>query len=205
VTLLTTHDMMEANELGDRIGVMSKGRLKCIGSPQFLKHRFGAGYDLTIAPQGAHDGGGSACDVDAVQSLISRFVPTMQAKNQVPGSGGPGQGADLCYQLPFGHEAQFASMFRELDANLGVMGVQSYGCAVTTLEQVFLTITKEDEAELSDEQKATAALTFALAPRLANRMHGGRDLKQQLRAMLRKVSAQFPNRCVAIAKCCTVG
>ena len=76
MTLLTTHDMMEANELGDRIGVMSKGRLKCIGSPQFLKHRFGVGYDMTIAPQGAHDGGGSACDVEAVQSLISRFVPT---------------------------------------------------------------------------------------------------------------------------------
>jgi hypothetical protein len=32
--------------LGDRIGIMSRGELQCLGSSSFLKHKFGAGYKL---------------------------------------------------------------------------------------------------------------------------------------------------------------
>ena len=46
--VLTTHYMDEADVLGDRIGIMAKGELTCLGSPLFLKKRFGAGYKLTI-------------------------------------------------------------------------------------------------------------------------------------------------------------
>ena len=46
--LLTTHYMEEADTLGDRIGIMVKGQLKCYGSPEFLKNRYGTGYMLTI-------------------------------------------------------------------------------------------------------------------------------------------------------------
>ena len=44
--LLTTHYMDEADVLGDRIGIMSRGQLQCLGSSTFLKHTFGAGYKL---------------------------------------------------------------------------------------------------------------------------------------------------------------
>lgn len=33
IILLTTHYMDEAEYLGDKIGIMSKGELKCEGSP----------------------------------------------------------------------------------------------------------------------------------------------------------------------------
>ena len=46
--ILTTHYMDEADVLGDRIGIMNKGEMKCLGSSLFLKKRFGAGYKLTI-------------------------------------------------------------------------------------------------------------------------------------------------------------
>ena len=38
IILLTTHFMDEADYLGDRIGIMSQGRLQCLGSPVFLKN-----------------------------------------------------------------------------------------------------------------------------------------------------------------------
>lgn len=47
--LLTTHYMDEADTLGSRIGIMSVGELKCIGSPQYLKTTFGAGYRLSMS------------------------------------------------------------------------------------------------------------------------------------------------------------
>ena len=48
IIILTTHYMEEADILADRIAIMSEGRLNCLGSPLFLKNRFGVGYNLTI-------------------------------------------------------------------------------------------------------------------------------------------------------------
>lgn len=49
VIILTTHFMDEADILGDRIGIMASGKIKCCGSSLFLKKRFGVGYNLVIA------------------------------------------------------------------------------------------------------------------------------------------------------------
>ena len=51
IILLTTHFMDEADYLGDRIGIMSQGKLKCMGSSVYLKNEFGMGYNLTIVKQ----------------------------------------------------------------------------------------------------------------------------------------------------------
>ena len=40
--------MEEADILGDRVCVMVKGRLKCIGSPLYLKQKYGLGHRLTL-------------------------------------------------------------------------------------------------------------------------------------------------------------
>lgn len=38
---MTTHNMNEADALGDRIIILANGRIKCAGSPLFLKKTFG--------------------------------------------------------------------------------------------------------------------------------------------------------------------
>lgn len=48
IIFLTTHYMDEADILGDRIGIMSNGTMTCLGSSNFLKTKFGCGYNLTI-------------------------------------------------------------------------------------------------------------------------------------------------------------
>jgi ATP-binding cassette subfamily A (ABC1) protein 3 len=48
IIILTTHFMDEADVLGDRVGIMAKGKLLCLGSSLFLKNRFGMGYKLTL-------------------------------------------------------------------------------------------------------------------------------------------------------------
>lgn len=49
IMILTTHYMDEAEVLGDRIGIMSKGQLKVCGSPLFLKNKYGLGTLLEIS------------------------------------------------------------------------------------------------------------------------------------------------------------
>jgi ATP-binding cassette subfamily A (ABC1) protein 3 len=48
IIVLTTHYMDEADILGDRIGIMSSGRVTALGSSIFLKTKFGVGYNLTV-------------------------------------------------------------------------------------------------------------------------------------------------------------
>jgi ATP-binding cassette, subfamily A (ABC1), member 3 len=53
IIILTTHYMDEADILGDRIGIMNEGELICLGSPLFLKNKFGSGYTLTVVKRNA--------------------------------------------------------------------------------------------------------------------------------------------------------
>ncbi|KAH9679352.1 ABC transporter A family member 1 [Citrus sinensis] len=48
--ILTTHSMNEAQALCTRIGIMVGGQLRCIGSPQHLKTRFGNFLELEVKP-----------------------------------------------------------------------------------------------------------------------------------------------------------
>lgn len=47
--ILTTHSMEEADVLSDRIGIMAKGKLRCIGTSIRLKSRFGTGFVASIS------------------------------------------------------------------------------------------------------------------------------------------------------------
>jgi ABC-type multidrug transport system ATPase subunit len=48
VVILTTHYMDEAELLGDRIAIMSQGKLKTCGTPFFLKNRFSDGFLIEV-------------------------------------------------------------------------------------------------------------------------------------------------------------
>ena len=46
--VLTTHSMEECEALCSRIGIMAHGKLRCLGSAQHLKTKFGRGYQLEM-------------------------------------------------------------------------------------------------------------------------------------------------------------
>lgn len=46
--ILTTHSMEEAEFLSTRIAIQAEGMIKCIGSVQHIKNKFGKGYEIEI-------------------------------------------------------------------------------------------------------------------------------------------------------------
>ena len=46
--ILTSHSMDEAENVSDRISIMVGGRLQCLGSPVYIKQRFGDQFELQI-------------------------------------------------------------------------------------------------------------------------------------------------------------
>ena len=90
----------EADLLGDRICIMSDGRLQCAGSPHFLKEQYGVGYHLTVGKQ-------AACVSQHVIDLVQTHVPDSRVMSDV--------GAELSFQLPFSSSNSFPALFRDME------------------------------------------------------------------------------------------
>lgn len=67
--ILTTHSMNEAQALCTRIGIMVGGRLRCIGSAQHLKTRFGNHLELEVKPNEV-----STTELNKLCQTIQEFV-----------------------------------------------------------------------------------------------------------------------------------
>ncbi|KAH7550334.1 hypothetical protein JRO89_XS13G0173200 [Xanthoceras sorbifolium] len=53
--ILTTHSMEEADILGDRIAIMARGRVRCIGTSIRFKSKFGAGFIANVSFTGSNN------------------------------------------------------------------------------------------------------------------------------------------------------
>ncbi|KAL3869286.1 hypothetical protein ACJMK2_041989, partial [Sinanodonta woodiana] len=65
--ILSTHHMDEADILGDRIAIISQGKLVCCGSSLFLKNRYGNGYYLTLVRSN---------EIDEDEILMKEMMPS---------------------------------------------------------------------------------------------------------------------------------
>lgn len=63
--------MEEADALCSRVGIMVKGELRCLGSTQHLKNRYGAGYNLEIKLKQV-DSSVSASNFENIQSYAKQ-------------------------------------------------------------------------------------------------------------------------------------
>lgn len=68
--------MDEADLLGDRIAIVSNGKLRCVGSPLFLKSHFGDGYHLTLVKKRDRTPQGSLVNVHLPATESSQDLET---------------------------------------------------------------------------------------------------------------------------------
>ncbi|GFG35680.1 hypothetical protein Cfor_11467 [Coptotermes formosanus] len=157
VILLTTHFMDEADILADRKAVVSKGRLRCCGSSLFLKNKFGIGYHLTLVLEGM-----------AREPAITRLVMSHVAKAEKARR----HGRELSFILPHNAVDNFAPLFSaieyEINTRASRLGISSYGVSMTTLEEVFLHLERDEETDgtmdnLSKKMVRNRALSRSLS------------------------------------------
>jgi ABC-type multidrug transport system ATPase subunit len=152
VVVLTTHFMDEADILGDRIAIMSAGRLRVLGSSLFLKSRFGIGYTLTIDLTSATTRG-------AVVDVVRKHVAAAEMISEA--------GSELSMRLPLAATPSFPALFVALDDAIAAaaLGVAAYGVSVTSLEEVFIRLAGDSHehstAEASAEETPVAAKALA--------------------------------------------
>jgi ABC-type multidrug transport system ATPase subunit len=123
--VLTTHSMEEADALCSTIGILVNGKLKCIGSSQHLKNRFGGGYRISIKT--------SEHLAKATEDWIMKSFPNAKLLNSLGGT--------QHFEIPQKNH-KLAQMFKEVERNKEKFGIEDYSISQTTLEQVFLNFAK---------------------------------------------------------------
>ncbi|XP_056088824.1 phospholipid-transporting ATPase ABCA1 [Rhinichthys klamathensis goyatoka] len=179
--ILSTHYMDEADLLGDRIAIISQGKLCCCGTPLFLKARLGTGYYLTLVkremqrtpssistaklPSAAASkdsesslsddtGLGSeenGFDAAALMALAQQYVSDAQLVEDI--------GREAVINLPHAasEDGSLALFLNELDKRQGEFGVVSYGLSDTTLEEIFLRVAEETGVDADPEEPPASA------------------------------------------------
>ncbi|XP_064228883.1 glucosylceramide transporter ABCA12 [Aotus nancymaae] len=139
--ILSTHHLDEAEVLSDRIAFLEQGGLRCCGSPFYLKEAFGDGYHLTLTKKKSPNLNANAtCDTMAVTAMIQSHLPEAYLKEDI--------GGELVYVLPpFSTKVSgaYLSLLRALDNGMGDLNIGCYGISDTTVEEVFLNLTKESQ------------------------------------------------------------
>ena len=134
IIILTTHYMEEASVLGNRIGIINLGKMKCIGTPLFLIEKFGKYMNITLNKEEG-----------AVNDDICQFITQNAGEAKFESLS-----EEILARIPksiFNKENGLSlnQFFEELDNNLEELKVKSYSVSMPTLEDVFLNVAQDDD------------------------------------------------------------
>ncbi|KAI9326319.1 hypothetical protein BDR26DRAFT_877523 [Obelidium mucronatum] len=119
--VLTTHSMEEAEALCHRIGIMAKGSLRCIAPPLRLKQLYGTGFKISFHSR--------AQDTDrACWKKVDAFS------------------TNTAYEFPASFANAIPELFEVMEREKAGNGVLEWSISQTTLEEVFLHIISDDDA-----------------------------------------------------------
>ncbi|OCT62584.1 hypothetical protein XELAEV_180436651mg, partial [Xenopus laevis] len=130
--ILTTHYMEEAEAVCDRVAIMVYGKIRCIGSIQQLKSKFGKGYLLEIKVKESHQ-------VDQIHKEIIRIFPHAARQDRFSSL--------LVYKIPKDNVQSLSQAFLLLQEAKRAYNIEEYSFSQSTLEQVFIELAKEQEKE----------------------------------------------------------
>ncbi|XP_069511180.1 ATP-binding cassette sub-family A member 9-like [Ambystoma mexicanum] len=133
--ILTTHYMEEAEALCDRVAIMVSGKLRCIGSIQQLKSTFGKGYFLQIKVRDLQQ-------VDVLHKNILKIFPHAARLERFSSL--------LSYRIPMDNVKSLSQAFSVLEEVKRTFNLEEYSFSQSTLEQVFIELTKEQDKDDSD-------------------------------------------------------
>lgn len=138
IIILTTHYMDEADVLGDRIGIMAQGKIRCLGTSMFLKNRFGAGYKLTMVKKTKEQN-------KVIERYLNSYFESVEKLSEVS--------SEISFKIEYSQVSKFAEFFADFDNRLDELEILSYGVSMTTLEEVFLSVNSYQANDTVAERK----------------------------------------------------
>ncbi|XP_039090343.1 ATP-binding cassette sub-family A member 3-like [Hyaena hyaena] len=129
--IITSHSMEECEALCSRLAIMVKGKFRCLGSPQYLKNKFGNGYILTAKIKFENN-----------KDKLKKFKEFMAAT--FPGNDIHQEHQGIIgYYIPK-QDICWGKVFSILEEAKALFNLEDYSVSQITLEQIFLTIANTD-------------------------------------------------------------
>ncbi|KAJ3113667.1 hypothetical protein HK100_001913 [Physocladia obscura] len=128
--ILTTHSMEEAEALCYRIGIMAKGSLRCLGNPLRLKELYGTGFKLAFYSK-AEDTARACAYVETILPPGWKQIDAFST--------------NTAYEFPAASHV-ISDLFQAIEKHKTENGILQWGISQTTLEEVFLRIISDDDA-----------------------------------------------------------
>ncbi|CAN9508853.1 unnamed protein product [Ophioblennius macclurei] len=145
--VLTTHYMEEAEAVCDRVAIMVSGQLRCIGSIQHLKGKYGRGYSLEVKLREELTG---LQQVALLHKEILRIFPHAARQESFA--------TLMVYKIPMEDVKSLAKAFAQLESAKQTFNFEEYNFSQSTLEQVFMEFAKEQEGE--EDEVGSLSTTF---------------------------------------------
>jgi ABC-type multidrug transport system ATPase subunit len=146
--------MEEADILASKIGIMSRGVLRCLGTPLHLKRRYGSGFKLTLAFKKTAELAESDLQVlpraEALRSVES-LLPDGHWRRVDQGGVQGSVMYEFDDQTANENKGVISSLLDAIDERKDVLGLEDWAVSQTSLEEVFLAIIKNDDAESTDK------------------------------------------------------
>jgi ABC-type multidrug transport system ATPase subunit len=129
--ILTTHSMDECEALCHRLGIMVGGRLRCLGTAQHIKNKFGAGYQLDVNTTLEHG--------DLLSDGIHKLFSAARLLERHEGV--------MKFQLPLVQGQALADIFEIVENSKASLHISDYSVSQTSLEQIFIHFAKQQDEE----------------------------------------------------------
>ncbi|NXM64636.1 ABCA9 protein, partial [Illadopsis cleaveri] len=136
--ILTTHYMEEAEAVCDRVAILVSGQLRCIGSIQYLKNKFGKGYLLEIKVKDPES-------ADVLHAEILKIFPGAARQERFPSL--------LVYKVPMKDALPLSQSFSKLEEAKRSCSLEEYSFSLNTLTQAAFSCPFQVFLELSREQE----------------------------------------------------
>lgn len=133
--ILTTHSMEEAELLSQKLTIMAHGRLRCFGTPDHLKQKFGGQIFINISSVS----GQLQRAIEGVKELLSNATSI-----SVVHESSDGANARLLFN---GTKLDLLLLMMPLLENKKRIGIESFGVNQSSLDDVFMNIVKEADAD----------------------------------------------------------
>ncbi|KAG7200279.1 hypothetical protein KM043_017746 [Ampulex compressa] len=130
--LISTHNMEEADVLGDRIAIVHAGRLRSYGTSMFLKKQYGHGHvEVTLSTK-------SWCNPEKVKSKFDSRTQQISVDSE-----------KIILSIPYSDS--LPQSLDKVESQKKKLGITGISVSLITLEEVFLKIVKkEDNKHLSE-------------------------------------------------------
>ncbi|XP_018647577.1 hypothetical protein Smp_056290 [Schistosoma mansoni] len=175
--IITTHHMDEADILGDRIAIISQGKLKCYGSSLFLKSTYGQGYYLILerhnqlldgdSTESLHSDTLTDEDLNDIIHYLKQYIKDISLIDYNQN--------EMIYRIPIQNiiDGSLSQLFKQfenplspndqiiLPIELTSHGIISCGLTDTSLEEIFLNIADDPAMLLQDSSYHLGGMTTA--------------------------------------------